>query len=196
MPMIDDTMVSYGNQSASTGGISAKGLAYLLQYGWSQSLQDAAAGVGAEVKATAKGVQSGDEKAIAKWDRLRTECNLGPVATDESGVRTLSEFVTEARQSRRAAAIVAGTVGEGARGPRLDPMARMVRIVAEEFLRALYARKKAEGANLGPLPTGAALTEMVDRYAAKNTDKVRAEAERRVNATVADVDEDLDEILS
>lgn len=155
------TKLVYGDFTYDLPGDHDAREAYLLQYGFAQSMQDSIAG-----------------KAKA-WRE----------ATNEEGNRLHSDVEVQVMlhdaQQARFDAIVEGTVSHGARGPRLATIDRIMRDVATERLKANAAKTKQS------MPKGKELSALVDKYLAKYADSAKEEAQRRMDATAEEVEIDL-----
>ena len=156
---------------------SPEAIAYLLQYGFSKSLQDSVAG---KLKVFLAGVRNTSEdtaKGLPEW-------KAEPMTEDEAKVE-IQRLLAE-----RADDIRTGSVTRRAGGPRLRGIDWYIREVAKDFLA------KAAAAKGKKLPAKAAdLQPRLDAYTTKNADKVRAEAQRRMDADNAAADTDEDDIL-
>lgn len=162
-----DGVLKYGDHQVMIADIAPKGLAYLVQYGFAQSLQDSVAG-------------------YAK--RLRDD-KEHPLTDDEIAAK-VSEKMAE-----RFADIVAGEVGIRSGAPRLSGVEKIMRDVAREAIKAQVVALNATGKKL-TMPTGEKLGELVEKYIAKHADAVKAEAERRMaNTTSGAVDDDIAAML-
>lgn len=154
----DDFAVVYGNFTLTAedlANVDPKGQAYLLQYGFAQSLQDSIAGYAAKL---AKETVS-KEDATLRWN-------------DEEIDRMVHD-----KQADRMAAIIRGDVGSGRVGPRATGIEAVMRDVAWEVIHAHAAKTKSK------LPTVAAdKNALIDQYLAKYAAKTRAEAQRRMDA--------------
>lgn len=124
-----EQVLSYGGHSLTVGDIGEAGLAYLLQYGYSQSLQDSIAGLAKKVK--------GDAEKFAKALTVDTP-------TDEAAVDALVEMVEDDKLADRSAKIAAGTIGLPAGVPRLTGDAKLANGIAREWLRRAAAEAKVK----------------------------------------------------
>jgi hypothetical protein len=155
------TTLTYGKFTIDTADVTESGIAYLLQYGFAKSLQDSVAGVKAAM------ADETDESGEAKYN----DAEIAVALHD--------------KQQSRFEAIVAGTVGTRATGPRATPVETMMRNVAKEAIRVACV---AQGRKL---PKGEAMVALVDKYLSKHMAATRAEAERRIAAT-AGIDLDIE----
>lgn len=158
-----DFVLKYKGQEAFIGDVSPKGLLYLLQYGWNQSLQDAVAGFAKSLRDEGKLDDKGEP--------------TGEDYTDEE----LAALVVK-RMSDRAADIIEGDVGTRAGGVRPSRIDKVMRDVAREIVRGQATAQKKS------MPTGDKLAEFVEQLVTKYTDvpvpglgyTIRAEADRRL----------------
>lgn len=126
-----EQVLSYGGHSLTVGDIGEAGLAYLLQYGYSQSLQDSIAGLAKKVK--------GDADKFAKALTIDT-----PAEGDEDGLSALVEMVEDDKLADRSAKIAAGTIGLPTGVPRLAGDAKLANGIAREWLRRAAAEAKVK----------------------------------------------------
>lgn len=105
-------MVTHQGRTINWMDISAKGLAYLLQYGFTQSMQDSVAGLAKDVREN---------------------------PTDYEG-KTPEEVVAEMLDTRQAA-ILAGTIGTRVGAARLSGIDKIMRDVAKERIKAACVAK-------------------------------------------------------
>lgn len=151
----DDFTLTYGDFKVDPAQIAEKGLAYLLQYGFSQSLQDSVAGHAAKLKA----------ETVSKTD-LSPKWNDAEIATQVYD-----------RMAARVDAISTGDVGTGRVGPRVLGIEAVMREVAFEAIKLHAAKNKVK------LPAKAEeRNKLIDSYLAKYAAKARTEAERRMAA--------------
>lgn len=137
--------------------LSATAIAYLLQYGWAQSLQDSIAG---RAKAVAEEMLPpvADRKADFV---VPTQTQIdAAVATDIDGML-----------QKRSAAIIAGTVATRGTGVARDPAAGIVR-------ELLVAWAKAKGKKL-PKADSDEYKALADRMREIKADDIKNELERR-----------------
>lgn len=154
-------------------------IAYLLQYGWAQSLQDAIAGRGKAVLVE-----------IEDTERARLIEAAKPNDPDPTAIESLLiEYMQVNRADiaaqvqadiaghlgKRADAIKSGTVGARVAQPR-DAFESMCLKVAGEMLRAAL---KAQGRK-APKPD--AFAELAKQVRTKHSDKIEQEAKRRIEA--------------
>lgn len=186
---LTDLVVKYGDWSVRFGDLPVAAQAYLAQNGFSQSMTDAAALTKAQKCHPAP--EGSPDGAMGE-----------PLSDDE-----LSAKVHSLRQARFER-ILAGTVAVRAGTPKAaTALETIMRQVAVERLRANLSKKGIalpSGKNKDGSPktitvSGKAMTrdELVAAYIAKNGDDVKAEAQRRIDATKAEVDlgGDIDELL-
>lgn len=148
----DDFTLSYGDFTLDPATINEAGLRYLIQYGYSQSLQDAVAGASAKLKAEMKDgqrVHSDVEVAVMLHDKLQARHN----------------------------AIQAGEAGSGRVGPRVSGVDKIMQDVAWETIRAHATKTKSKLPQ-----DAAGRNALIGAYLAKYEARTRAEAERRMAA--------------
>lgn len=155
-----DQMLKYGNQSVRVSDITAEGIAYLLQYGYSQSLQDSIAGLDKKVRA--------DVEKFAKALTVDTP-------TDDAGINALAEMVEEDKLADRSAKILAGTIGAPSGVPRLTGDDKLADGIAREWLRA----KAAEIKHKLPVADSDEYRDFVAAMLDQNRDEIMAEVEAR-----------------
>lgn len=180
MPTINTNLetVSYNGHALPVADMSAKTVAYLLQYGFAQSLQDAVAGSAKAIKDLAAECRKGGDgfdKAFAKWEKaydyaeLLTADFMSDADVDLVAKRTVSRD-----QAERFDAILAGTVGTRSTGPRGDVVSRVMAEIAEKVIRQVHATKGMK------LPDAAGMKAYIAQYLDKYADKTRAEAEAQI----------------
>lgn len=172
--------VAYGGLELDLTKLTPQGIAYLLQYGYSQSLQDSAAGA----KKLATDAYRAKDSEPAAFEKLCAELDK---STDDMGMATAEEFAaayTQQCRLERHNAIVNGTLGQriGSAGP-VDPITKLTNAIARETITNAFQSQRRK------VPTGEAMTDYITRYLGieKNFNKARAEAERR-HAELQDVD--------
>lgn len=144
-------LLKYKDWSVNVADLTADGIAYLLQNGFTQSLTDAA--------------------AFSKADKAgKTEAEI--------------EEMARAARDKKFAHILAGTVGtKGPSAPRKVGLDKIMQTVAIEDLKAACAAAKItwpqKAADQAPL---------IEKYLAKHGEKVRAEAQRRLDAASETID--------
>lgn len=111
--------------------------------------------------------------------------------TEEGQTATEAEIEAKAESYRTAAmdALLNGTVGSRSGGPKLKGIDRLVRIVAEEMLRAYAAKRNMK------VPTKKEqLDPMIEKYlsVAQYAEAVKAEAERRFALQGDEADVEID----
>lgn len=151
-------IVTAAELAANPNGAAAA--AYLLVYGWKQSLQDSVASIATRVK---------DAKPDARKVMVRDH-NMTDDVTDED----LAKAVRAMTLAARAKAIMAGAVGVRVGGARLDPIESRMRDIADA---KIYAAAKKKGAKR---PTGDDLSELRAGYIAKHGDALRQLAESQL----------------
>lgn len=188
--MIDpNTKLTYSDHTVTAADIAPAGIAYLLQYGFAQSLQDAVAGTAKAVRDVAAACRAGGDgfdKTHKKWIALCENAGLegADFAADEQ-VTLVATATVASDMASRFNAILAGEVGTRAGGPRLDPVDRTMRDIAERELRE-YCR-----ANKVAMVKGKELTDMLAEMIADDESRYRADAEAelaktKANSTAAD----------
>lgn len=138
-------------------------IAYLLQYGWAQSLQDSVAGRAKKVR---------EESAAKEMDSAEID---QAIQDDELGT-----------MQKRMDAILSGVVRNGTRGPR-DVFGSMFAKVAKDLLSA-YA--KAKGKKL-PKANSDELKVLLEKFTNANREAIETETKRRIEeANAVEVDAD------
>lgn len=172
------TKLTHQKIEIDSATLPEKAVAYLLQYGFTQSLQDAVAGSAKAIKTLAAECRAGGDgfdKAHAKWLKACEYAGHVDVRFDEdASVETLAKATVEADLQARLADILAGTVGTRSGGPRLDPVERVMREIAEAAIRA---QCKAKGIKL---PTDAEMKEYVRLFIEANEADTRKRAQKRL----------------
>jgi hypothetical protein len=159
----DDTVFSVEAES-----LPAVSVAYLMQYGWAQSLQDSIAGA---AKAKRSDLEATDAYKNGEMD-------------DDELADEIDLFVL-GKLEARAKAIREGTVGARVSEPR-DPVTKLAR---EQVLAALKAKGKK--VDLKTDDGKAIFEKLVAQHVEKSGDAIRAEVARR-KAAEAPVEIDLD----
>ena len=173
------TKLTHQTFSAESGDLPEKAIAYLLQYGFTQSMQDAVAGSAKAVKDLAAACRAGGDgfdKAHAKWLKWAKDCNMIEdldFANNEHVELFAKRAVTKDAEERFMA-ILAGTVGTRGGGPRLDPVERVMREIAEA---AIKAQCKSKGIKL---PSDAEMKEYVRLFLEANEADTRKRAQKRL----------------
>lgn len=143
--------------SADPNKLPAESIAYLLQYGWAQSLQDSIAG---------------REKKVRDEYKAKSDAGEDPGSVEIGVAQDL-----DAALSKRMDAILAGTMGQRDSTPR-DPFGAMCKRIASEMLsKALKASKttvKRDSDKWAEL-----LAQVSEKYASQ----ISAEAKRRLEST-------------
>lgn len=166
----DDFRAEYNGKVLTAADIenNPKAAAYLLEYGWSQSLQD-------KVSGAKDKVLNGDAEAVLK---VMKAAGLTVDGVDVSSLdrKALAEQVLSAMMDSRAEAILDGTIGHRVGGARLDPVERAVRDIVDSIIVNRARAKKL------PVPKGQDLTDLRDDYLSNvaNATRVKAMAEARV----------------
>lgn len=169
--------------------LPGKSIEYLLQYGMSKSLQDAASGCIKSMTDLATKAEAG-----TLTDAESKVFSAATMEVPNSSWATPAEFaeaVAKARKDVRLEKILAGTMDVGTTGPRLKGIDAVIRDVAIEALRVAYSKNKIAW----PTDTKVVATQ-VARYLERNGDKARAEAQRRMDAQAEVVADDMDFILA
>jgi hypothetical protein len=165
--------------TATVEELPATAIAYLLQYGWAQSLQDAIAGRGKAVLEEIAGTYRAQLIEAAKPN------DPDPAVINQQ----VEHFMLDNRAdivkqvaadiagtlNKRADAIRTGTVGTRVSQPR-DAFESMCLKIAGEMLRAAL---KAQGKK-SPKPD--AFAELAKQVRAKHSEKIEAEAKRRIES--------------
>jgi hypothetical protein len=146
--------------STEVEALPPKSIEYLLQYGWSQSLQDCIAGNAKAVRVDLT------ERATAAGKKVSEAEIEAAIAQDLDGALM-----------KRSASIVAGTMDERA-GVQRDPLETMKRQMAVAMVRAAF---KAKNAKLPDNKTEAGRKkwrEIVDATLAKHSAEITKKAQR------------------
>lgn len=155
IPVVGDDVADAIGLVAESFGVPATAVEYLLQYGFKQSLQDAAAQPASEAKAEAESKDG---------------------ATPESISKAVADAIDGA-MGKRLDAIKSGSVAMRGGGGRVtDPFESMVRTVIDEIIAAA---SKAKGKKF---PKGDKLVALRAEVRAKAKDKVESEAKTRLEA--------------
>lgn len=164
-----DWQTTFGALGVPSGWAVPKALAYVIMNGFNQSMTDAAA-------------FTKDQKAEALVEAQKSN----PDATLDE---VTAQMAKEARE-KRFQAILAGTVGfrSGGGSARLPQIDKVMRDIAGEAIKAAVVAKGVA------MPKGDKLKGFVDSYLAKFGDKVRVEAQARIDSAKGDVGS-LDDIL-
>lgn len=164
---------TYDKWSIDANALPPKAIAYLIGNGFTQSMTDAAA-------------FTKEQKASFAKEHAEAHGVTVDALTEADHVAAVKAKADEARE-KRFQAIMSGTVGlRVATGPRLDPLTRAMREIAEEGVRKLAAQKGVA------MPKGDVLKAAIEKVLERNRDNIKAEAERRLSAPSAD---GLDDIL-
>lgn len=175
--------LKYGKWTADANSLPAAGVAYLLQNGFNQSMTDAGA-MTREEKAKLLREHGHEDDALAVEGGARVK--LSP-----EGDAAIAKVV-EGWREERFNDIMKGTVGTRVGGgPRLDPLTREMRAVAEGRIRIIAEAKKVS------MPTGKVLSAAVEKIISRDGDAIRKEAEHRLSAnkkSAADLDDLFDDL--
>lgn len=162
--------------------LPATAVAYLLQYGWAQSLQDSIAG---RAKAVLQEIEDSERAKIIEAakpndpDPAEVNSEIGQfmvMFAAEHRKAVLADI--EGQLNKRADAIKAGTVGARVSTPR-DAFESMCVKIAGEMLSAAL---KAKGLKRPEKDKAEALVKDIR---AKRADKIESEAKRRIEAASA-----------
>lgn len=178
--------LKHGDFTLELAGDFTKTQAYLLQYGFTQSMQDAVAGTAKAVRDLAADCRKGGDgfdKAMAKWTKT-LEYTVMPDAdfAIDADVEKVASMAMHQDATMRYEAILTGTVGTRSGGGRLPPVDRTMAEIAEEEIRAAHATRKIK------LPDAAGMRDLVQRHLAKNGERLGAEAVRRIESAKAAAD--------
>lgn len=166
----DNFRTEYNGKVLTAGDLvdNVKAVAYLLEYGWSQSLQD-------KVSGAKDKVLNGAADVVLKT--MKT-AGLTVDGVDVSSLdrKALAETILSAMMDSRAEAILDGTVGHRTGGQRLDPVDRAIRDIVDGIIVNRARAKKL------PVPKGQDLADLRDDYLTNvaNATRVKAMAEARV----------------
>lgn len=154
------TKVTYERNGQTFGleveSLPAPAIAYLLQYGFAQSLQDSIAGL-----------------AKKKTEELEATDDFKAGRMSADGVRDEVDLAILTQLEKRQAAILAGTIGIREPGVAKDPLSSLAR----EQVRAALAKK-------GLKVEKEKLAELVSAHVEKNRDALKAELTRRAESAV------------
>lgn len=162
-----DWAVEAHGHKITTGDLNPAVVAYLLTNGFTQAISDAG--------------------AIGKADMEKRAKANGPMFDDDGeeldGIELAREQLQTERRLAKFNAILDGTISTRTVGPRVRGIDKVMRDVAKAWVLEAVAKAKME------TPKAAALATLVDKYLAKYADKVRAEAERRMDSESVDLDD-------
>jgi hypothetical protein len=168
--------LAYGDFTADSDQLTQHTRDYLLQYGFSKSLQDAIGDNRRKARQMWQDAQGGDPEAMAYLAEHQGEAYSDP----EGFARAVSLRAMQTRYRK----IMEGTVGQRLMGPRTDPLDSMVRNIAIERLEAaLKSAGKIFPTRDRTVQIGAeTLTrpELIERYVTRHEADLRAEAEVRL----------------
>lgn len=159
--------------------LPATAIAYLLQYGWAQSLQDSIAGRGKAVleeiadshrAALIEAAKPNDPDPATIADQLAEYMQVN--RTDIA--RQVSADIA-GTLNKRADAIKSGTVGARVAQPR-DAFLTMCKRIAGEMISAALKAQNVKR------PKPEKMEELVNAALAKHKDRIEAEATRRIEA--------------
>lgn len=180
--------VKYGDWHVAVADLPPAAIAYLLQNGFSQSMTDAA--------------------ALTKAQKFHPVPDGAPEGTEPEPLsdEELEEKVFALRQARFER-ILAGTVAvrTGGAAKPVSNLEKVMQQVATERLRAALGKKgltlpqgkDKQGNPKTLVVSGKPMTreELIAAFLAKNSDDVRAEAQRRIDDAKGEDAEELDELL-
>lgn len=151
-----EQVLEYNGFKAKVSEIDAKGIAYLLQYGLAQSLQDSVAGYAKKLR----------DEVTDKGERVYTDEQVA----DEVTLRMTERFDD----------ILAGEVGARiGGGPRLSGIDKIMRDVAREEIKAAVVKAGMKN------PDTKKMAELIESHIAKNGDRLRVEAQARLDKAAA-----------
>lgn len=159
--------------------LPATAIAYLLQYGWAQSLQDSIAGRGKTVleeianshrAALIEAAKPNDPDPVLIADQLTEYMQVNRADIAEQVRADIAGTL-----NKRADAIKSGTVGARVAQPRDAFESMCMKVAGEMLLAALKAQNTKR-------PKPDAFTELAKKVRAKHAEKVEAEATRRIEA--------------
>lgn len=147
-------------------------VAYLLQYGFTQSLQDSVAGLGKAVR---------EEKGEDGEPKYTTDAEIA--------AEVLAR--TNAKQTARLASILDGSIGTRGNGggARVSPIEKTMSAIAlEEYRAAVAAHNVANPGNKLTIPTGDVLRDQLGQYMAAHDQRLREKAAQRIAEAKANAD--------
>ena len=179
--MITLTTNVAGGFTLDLDGDFTKPQAYLLQYGFNQSMQDAVAGTAKAVRDLAAKCRAGGEDfdaAAKRWEKVCGEVGAdGSDFESDDDVEAVAKAAVSADAAARYEDIVAGAVGTRTNGPRRDELTKEMEGIAEKMIHASYTKSKTK------LPTPAEMRKLVaDMIASPAGVKIKAQAERNLAA--------------
>lgn len=168
--------LAYGDFTLDSDQVSQATRDYLLQYGFSKSLQDAIGDNRRRARQAWQEAKQGDPEAMA----YLAEHGGDAYATPEDFSRAVGLRAMQNRYRR----IVEGTIGQRPGRPASDPLDSMIRTIAIERLEAaLKASGKVMPTRDRTVTVGDAQLsrpELIERYVGRHIDDLRAEAEVRL----------------
>ena len=172
------TTLTYDKWNVEAEALPAESIKYLLVNGFSQSLTDASS-MSREAKAALLREAGHEADALAYEGSMRAPVLSAP------GKAFIANMIHAAR-TERYEAILAGTVGHRTIGPRLDPLTRAMRDIAEERVRAYCSGANAQHRVMA-MPKGNVLKDAIEKFLVKFDESIRKEAQERLdrNKTLA-----------
>jgi hypothetical protein len=168
------TTLTYDKWNVEAEALPAESIKYLLVNGFTQSLTDASSMSRADKAALLR--DAGHEA-----DALAYEGPVRAPVISAPGKALIDNAIHVAR-TERYEAILAGTVGHRTIGPRLDPLTRSMRDIAEERVRAYCAGANAQHRVMA-MPKGDVLKAAIDKFLIKFDESIRKEAQERLDRT-------------
>lgn len=169
----------------ATGTI--EGDSYAIAYGYRQTLQDSIAGVIAGVTQTAKKATNN-----WSWDKITDAAkDWGLIGTlpeslaDVDGMKAWANELADVIVADRLSDVLAGKVQTRSVGPRLKGIDAVMRDYTDELIAAEATRRGKK------MPSGDSLQNLRGIYLAKQGDKIKAEAERRMALVESDAAENV-----
>lgn len=167
---LDDQKLSYAGFEAQTAELPEATLKYLLQYGFSKSIQDASVGM----KRQAEDLWNGSRKG-APFQRM-LEMTGKPEKAFQDGA-AFGKAVTEAYQRTRYERLKAGTMAEARpSNTRTRGVEKLIRDIATEHLRAALAKQDRRISR-------EKFQDFLQKYMEKNERALRNEAMHRMAET-------------
>jgi hypothetical protein len=166
------TTLTYDKWNVEAEALPAESIKYLLVNGFTQSLTDASSMSRADKAALLR--DAGHEA-----DALAYEGPVRAPVISAPGKALIDNAIHVAR-TERYEAILAGTVGHRTIGPRLDPLTRSMRDIAEERVRAYCSGANAQHRVMA-MPKGDVLKAAIDKFLVKFDESIRKEAQERLD---------------
>lgn len=166
----DDFRAEYNGKVLTAADLEGneKAATYLLEYGWSQSLQD-------KVSGAKDKILNGNVETVVKALKA---AGLDVTGIDVASLdrKAAAESALSAMMDNRASAILDGSIGHRVGGQRLDPVERAIRDIVDSIIVNRARAKKL------PVPKGQDLSDLRDDYLSNvaNATRVKAMAEARV----------------